>query len=212
MPAACIIAYVYVFIGALVAFTVEVRPVAYVTGWMCTIVDFSVVVTPVAHVTVRMSSTVGGATTNGALQDMGSFQSCGTMCGVLESNHQVRAPPARWAELEVPLRAGVRDGDVLLAGNREPTRRGAWIGRNCSCISRHNCCKTSTPGHSSLGFRKGTFAQFSSPSLFWAFLAGYVQDTKGLETFVLIACFHWSNPSVSWIREFVGVAKLGTSV
>ena len=35
-----------------------------------------------------------------------------------------------------------------------PTRR-AWIGRNCSCISRHNCCKTSTPGHSGLGLRKG---------------------------------------------------------
>ena len=41
MPAACFVAYVYVFIGALVAFTVEV--------------------TPVAHVTVRMSSTVGAA-------------------------------------------------------------------------------------------------------------------------------------------------------
>ena len=32
-----------------------------------------------------------------------------------------------------------------------PTRRVAWIGRNFSCISRHNCCKTSTPGHFSLG-------------------------------------------------------------
>ena len=79
-----------------------------------------------------------------------------------------------------------------------PTRRGAWIGRNYSCTSRHNCCKTSTPGHSGLGFRKETFAHFSSPSLFLA------------ETFVLLACFHWSNPSVSWILEFVGVAKLGT--
>ena len=74
-PAACFVAYVYVFVGALVAFTVEVTPVAYVTGWMCTIVDFSVVVTPVAHVTVRMSSTVGVATINGALRDQGSFQS-----------------------------------------------------------------------------------------------------------------------------------------
>ena len=55
MPAACFIAYVYVFIGALVAFTVEVTPVAYVT--------------------VRMSSTVGVATINGALWDLGSFQS-----------------------------------------------------------------------------------------------------------------------------------------
>ena len=42
---------------------------------MYTIVDFSVVVTPVAHVTVRMSSTVGVATINGALWDQGSFQS-----------------------------------------------------------------------------------------------------------------------------------------
>ena len=75
MPAACFVAYVYVFIGALVAFTVEVTPVAYVTSWMCTIVDFSVVVTPVAHVTVRMSSTVEVATINGALRDLGSFQS-----------------------------------------------------------------------------------------------------------------------------------------
>ena len=26
-----------------------------------------------------------------------------------------------------------------------PTRRGAWIGRNHSCISRRNCCKTNIP-------------------------------------------------------------------
>ena len=36
----------------------------------------------------------------------------GTMCGILESIHQVRAPPAQWAELEVLLRAAVRDGDT----------------------------------------------------------------------------------------------------
>ena len=48
-----------------------------------------------------------------------------------------------------------------------PTRRGAWIGRNDSCISRHNCCKISTPGHSGLGFRKEMFAHYSSPSRFW---------------------------------------------
>ena len=47
-----------------------------------------------------------------------------------------------------------------------PTRRGGWIGRKYSCISRHNCCKTSTPGHFSLSFRKEMFAHFSSPSLF----------------------------------------------
>ena len=51
MPAACFVAYVDVFIGALVA--------------------FSVVVTPVALVTVRMSSTVGVATINGALRGPG---------------------------------------------------------------------------------------------------------------------------------------------
>ena len=81
-----------------------------------------------------------------------------------------------------------------------PTRRGAWIGRNYSCISRHNCCKTSTPGHSGLGFGKETFAHFS-----WI-RAGY----QGVETFVLLQSFHWSYPNVSWILGFVGVAKLGT--
>ena len=94
----------------------------------------------------------------------------------------------------------------------KPTRPGAWIGRNYSCISRQNCCKTSTPGDSGLDFRKGKFAHFSSTSLFWAFLAGYVQDTKGLGMFVLLACFHWSNPSASWTLGFVGAAKLGTPV
>ena len=61
MFADCFVAYVFVFIGALVAFTVEVTPVAYVTGWMCTIVDFSVVVTPVAHITVRMTVPFGSS-------------------------------------------------------------------------------------------------------------------------------------------------------
>ena len=51
----------------------------------------------------------------------------GTMCGIWESIHQVRAPaqwapPAQWAELEVPLRAAVRDGDVLLADDREANK------------------------------------------------------------------------------------------
>ena len=52
----------------------------------------------------------------------------GTMCGILESIHQVRAPPAQWAELEVPLRAAVCDGDVLLADDREANK--AW------CVDR----------------------------------------------------------------------------
>ena len=62
----------------------------------------------------------------------------------------------------------------------KPTRRGAWIGRNYSCISRHNCCKTSTLGHSGLGFRKEMFAHSSSPSRFWVFLTGYVLVAKGV--------------------------------
>ena len=54
------------------------------------------------------------------------------------------------------------------------------------------------PGHTGLGFKKGMFALFCSTHLFWVFLAGYVLGTEGLETFVLHACCHWSNPSVSW--------------
>ena len=54
-----------------------------------------------------------------------------------------------------------------------PTRRGAWIGKNYSCTSRHNCCKTSTPGLSGRGFKNGMFALFFSPNLFWVFLAEY---------------------------------------
>ena len=52
----------------------------------------------------------------------------GTMCGILESIHQVRAPPALWGELEVPPRAAVRDSDVLLADDREANK--AW------CVDR----------------------------------------------------------------------------
>ena len=50
----------------------------------------------------------------------------GTMCGILESIHQVRAPQR--AELEVPLRAAVRDSDVLLADDGEANK--AW------CVDR----------------------------------------------------------------------------
>ena len=39
-----------------------------------------------------------------------------------------------------------------------PTRRGAWIGRNYTCISRRNCCQTSILGHTGRGFKKGMFA------------------------------------------------------
>ena len=53
----------------------------------------------------------------------------GTMCGILESIHQVRAPPPRWAELEVPLRAAVRDSHVFLADDREANK--AW------CVDRN---------------------------------------------------------------------------
>ena len=70
----------------------------------------------------------------------------GTMCGISESIHQVRAPPAQWAELEAPVKNAVR-----------PTKRGAWIGRNYSCISRRSCCKTNMLGHTGLGFKKEMF-------------------------------------------------------
>ena len=65
-----------------------------------------------------------------------------------------------WAELEVPLE---RPCVLVLSSLRttvRPTTRGAWIGRNYSCISRRNCCKTSIPGHTGLGFKKATFAHF----------------------------------------------------
>ena len=42
----------------------------------------------------------------------------GTMCGILDSIHQVRAPPPQWAELE----AAVRTRDVLLADDREANK------------------------------------------------------------------------------------------
>ena len=42
----------------------------------------------------------------------------------MDSIHQVRAPPPQWAELEVPLEAAARDGDVLLADDRETNK--AW--------------------------------------------------------------------------------------
>ena len=54
----------------------------------------------------------------------------GAMCGVLECIHQVRAPPTQWAASEVPLRAAVRNGDVLLAGDREANK--AW------CVDRQD--------------------------------------------------------------------------
>ena len=94
----------------------------------------------------------------------------------------------------------------------KPTKRGAWIGCNYSCISRHNCCKTSTPGHSGLGFGKEMSAHSFLPGRFWVSLAGYVLVKRGLEKFVLRACFRWSILSVSWILGCVGVARLGTLV
>ena len=42
--------------------------------------------------------------------------------------HQVRALPVEWAALEVPLKAAVRNGDVLLADDREGNK--AW------CVDR----------------------------------------------------------------------------
>ena len=50
------------------------------------------------------------------------------MCGLLESIHQVRAPPAQWAQLEVPLETAVRGGAVILADDREANK--AW------CVDR----------------------------------------------------------------------------
>ena len=137
----------------------------------------------------------------------------GTMCGILESFiRSGRRLRSGRAELEMPLRAAVRNGDVLLADDREANK--AW------CVDRQELFLYLTSQllqdkHTWTfrpGLRKGTFAHFSSPSLFLAFLAGYVQDTKGSETFVLLACFHLSNPSVSCTLELVGVGKLGIPV
>ena len=46
----------------------------------------------------------------------------------MDSIHQVRAPLTQWAELDVPLRAAVRSGDVLLADDFEANK--AW------CVDR----------------------------------------------------------------------------
>ena len=62
----------------------------------------------------------------------------------------------------------MHDGDVILADDREASK--AW------CVDRQELFS----GDSSLGFRTEMFAHFSSPRLFWAFLAGYVLDTKGV--------------------------------
>ena len=40
------------------------------------------------------------------------------MCGVLTSIHKIWAPPAQWAELEVPLEAAERGGAFILADDR----------------------------------------------------------------------------------------------
>ena len=47
----------------------------------------------------------------------------GTMCGILDSIHQVRAPPTQWAELEVPLEAAVRNRGRL--GGQQGVVRGS---------------------------------------------------------------------------------------
>ena len=87
----------------------------------------------------------------------------------------------------------MRDGDVLLADDREANKAWCvWIGKNYSCTSRRNCCKTSIPGLSRRGFKNGMFALFFSPNLFWVFLTGYGLVTEGLETLVLHAYSHKS--------------------
>ena len=52
----------------------------------------------------------------------------GSMCGILESIHKIRVPPAEWAELEVPLEAAVVCGAVILGDDREANK--AW------CVDR----------------------------------------------------------------------------
>ena len=69
----------------------------------------------------------------------------------------------------------------------KPTKSGAWIGRNYSCISRRNCCKTSTPGHSGLGIGKEMSVHSFLPSRFWVSLAGYVLVTRDWRE-VRLAC------------------------
>ena len=76
--------------------------------------------------------------------------------------------------------------------------------------ARRNCCKTHKLGHTDLDFKKEMFVHIFSPNPFWVFLTGYVLGTEGLVTFVQLACFHLSNPSVSWTPGFVGAAKSGT--
>ena len=112
-----------------------------------------------------------------------------------------------WAELEVPLEAAVRDGDVFLADDREAKK--AW------CVDRQELflCLTSellqdkhTWTHRTAFQERDVCTLLLTKSILG--LPGWIRaGYRGLETFVLHACSRQSNPSVSWTMGF-GAAKL----
>ena len=159
---------------------------------------------PVDNINAECFSLLGSWSFQTRIPQRTHAQLYGIVYGILESTHQVRAPPAQWAQLEVPFEAAARGGAVILADDRDANKATCVY----SCISRRKCCKRNIPGHTGLVFKKVTFAHFFSPNMFWAFLTGYVLGTEVLETFVLHACSRLSNPSVSWTLGFVGAAKL----
>ena len=135
----------------------------------------------------------------------------GTMCGMLDSIHQVRAPPSRWAELEVPLEAAVRDGDVILADDREADK--AW------CVDRQELFLYVT---SQLLQDKHTWTHRTGLQERDVCTLLLTKSILGLPGWIRAgyrgvgdirpACSHWPIPSVSWTLGFVDAAKWGTPV
>ena len=110
----------------------------------------------------------------------------GTMCGILDSIHQVRAPLPQSAELEVPLEAAVRNRGRL--GGQQGVVRGSAriiLVPHVTTVARQ--AHLDFPAR---GFKDGMFALLFSPNLFWVCLAGYGLVSDRLETFVLHAYSH----------------------
>ena len=89
-----------------------------------------------------------------------------------------------------------------------PTRRGAWIGRNYSCISHRNCCKTNKTG-TDLDLKKELFVHLLLTKSILGLPEWICSGYRGVGDIRPGCLFYWSDPSVSWTPGFVGAAKLG---
>ena len=161
-----------------------------------------------AHINSECFSLLGSWSSQTRTPQRTHAQLHGTICGFLESIHQVRVAPAQWVELEVPLKKAVGSGAVILADDREANK--AW------CVDRQELFLyltsqllqdkhtwTHRPG---LEERDVCTLPLTKSILS---LPGWIRAAnRGLETFVLHACSHWSSPSVSWTLGFGGAAKL----